>query len=563
MNHTLRLILLALAFAPALAAQTFFLDVTPPADPYFVTPEEEDFWVNAVAPADVDGDGDTDLAVLGFHVVYFQSVEDRLVLLINEGPDAGGAWLFSHQLVPLGSLVAGGSDLAWGDYDGDGDHDLAVGSEGATVVYRNDAGTLTALPNALPGYAEDSSYTGAYDLRSLSWADADNDSDLDLLVPSVYNPDLFAFETKLVTNGGPDGAGGWLWSEAAVALDPTQHAQSGWADDDGDGDLDLFLVNVDPYTESGFIRRYANDAGAFTGTDLLALRVEYGLADWGDYDADGDLDLLVAGNVQEGDGTFHTILRVYRNDAGVYTEITLVEAPNADWLDLHAATWADYDSDGDVDLLVTGNYVGDGEIVGRSKVFANEGGVFAPLALDLPAPVSSVGRGGSFTWFDVDGDADLDYLVAGAYYVPNGNGLVEAKMHLYRNGAPAANAAPSAPTGLSATATADGAVLAWSPAADDGTPTAALTYELEVRRVGGPAKSAPPLPQPGNLSAVSSWALQGLAPGTYAWSVCAVDSAFTSGPQAQGTFTVGSGAAIFADGFESGDTSAWGLTVSP
>ena len=57
----------------------------------------------------------------------------------------------------------------------------------------------------------------------------------------------------------------------------------------------------------------------------------------------------------------------------------------------------------------------------------NDGGAFVALGLSLPAPISSVGRGGAFTWLDLDGDGDLDYLVAGAYYVPGGNGLVEAR----------------------------------------------------------------------------------------------------------------------------------------
>lgn len=52
--------------------------------------------------------------------------------------------------------------------------------------------------------------------------------------------------------------------------------------------------------------------------------------------------------------------------------------------------------------------------------------------------------------------------------------------------------------------------------------------------------------------------LEGLEPGNYTWKVCAVDSAFSGGPEAQGTFTAG---ALFADGFESGDTSAWTVTV--
>lgn len=554
-----------LLLAPAAFAQPSFVEVSPPDSPYFATPEEEDFWVSAVAPADVDGDGDTDLAVLGYYVVYNASVEHRLVLLRNDGAGAGGNWIFTPTLVPLGDLFSGASDLTWGDFDGDGDHDLTVGSEGLTVIYRNDAGTLTALPNVLPGYFEDSSYTNAYDLRSITWADYDNDGDLDLLVPSVYDPDLFEFHTVLVRNDGPDGAGGWLLAESGLALDATVHAQSAWADDDGDGDLDLFLTNIEPGgepgAETGFVRRLRNTGAGFTSEEIVpGFRVEWGLADWGDYDTDGDLDVLVAGNVQETDGTYDTVLRIYRNDAGIYNATTLINAPSVDWLDLHAATWADYDSDGDVDILLTGNYIGTGEIVGHSRIWANNGGTFSELPLELPAPVSSVGSGGSFTWFDVDNDGDLDYLVAGAYYVPGGNGLVETQMHLYRNGAPAANAPPTPPSALVTTTLGPAVTLSWLGGTDDHTSTAGLTYELEVRRASGPTATVKRLPEPGNLGATTDWTLDGLANGTYTWSVRTVDSAFSGSAKRFGTFTVGA-VTIFSDGFETGDLSAWSLAV--
>ncbi len=555
-------VLAALSLATTAVAQPSFVEVSPTSDLYFSNPDTEDFWINVVAPADVDGDGDLDLAVLGYFVIYNQSAEDRLMLLLNQGADALGNWQFSHVQVPLGAVFAGASDLAWGDFDGDGDPDLALGSEGMTVLYRNDGGALlTPLPNLLPGYEEDSSYSGSYDLRSLSWADADNDGDLDLLVPSTFDHENFVYQTKLVSNGGPDGAGGWLFTESSALLDPTTHAQSAWADDDGDGDLDLFLTNVDPYLESGFIKRYTNDGGTFTGQDLLGVRVNHGLADWGDYDADRDLDLLVAGNIQEVDQSFNTVLRVYRNDGGAYTETTLIQAPNADWLDIHAATWADYDSDGDIDILATGNHVGDGEIVGHSQIFANNGGTFTPLGVQLPAPYSSIGQGGSFTWLDIDGDGDLDYLVAGGYFVPGGNGLVEAQMHLYRNMTTASNAPPSLPTGLGSNVLPGVVTLTWQNATDEETPSAALTYELELFAAGQSTPVGEHLPQPGNLGTVTHWTLSGLPPGSYSWSLRAVDSAFHDGGRAQGVFTVSGGAAIFADGFESGTTEAWSLTV--
>lgn len=548
LRHLLRIALVS--FAPALSAQVSFVEVTPTDDPYFVTPENEDFWVNAVAPADYDADGRIDLAVLGFYVVYDESAEDKLLLFHNDGEGAG-EWTFTATEVPLNGLFAGATDLAWGDVDGDGDYDLAVGTEGVTAIYRNDAGTLSPMPVSLPGYYEDSAYADSYDLRSLTFADVDNDGDADLLVPSVFDEDTFTYRTALMRNDGSDGADGWLFTDAGAAVDPTTHAQSAWPDLDGDGDLDLFLTNVDPYTETGFIRLYANDAGTFVPSDPLAIRVEHGLADIADYDGDADQDILVAGNIMEADETFTTVLRIYTNDGGTYAPTTLVEAPNADWLDFHAATWADYDSDGDVDLLVTGNFVGDTEIEGKSEIFANDGGTFAPLGVALPAPIGSIGLGGAFTWLDLDGDGDLDYLVAGAFFVPGGNGLVEAKMRLFQNASTGQNAPPAAPTGLHAESDGANVALTWDAATDDHTPSAQLTYDLELWRDGVPVSLPERLPQPGNVSSATSWNLANLPDGSYTYRVRAVDAAYAGGAHAQGEFTLPFGAdPIFADGFE-------------
>ena len=540
----------SLLFAPAIAAQSF-AEVTPATDPFFNTGPDEDFWVNAVAPADYDGDGRIDLAVLGFYVVYNQSVEDKLILFRNEGDAGDGTWAFSSTEVPLGGIFAGASDLAWGDFDHDGDYDLAVGSEGVTALFRNDGGALVQIPVSLPGYSEDSGYEDTFDLRSLTWADYDNDGDLDLLIPSIYEEATFSFRTALMRNDGGDGAGGWTFTDAGAGLDPTAHAQSAWADFEGDGDLDLFVANVDFYGDTGFLKLYANDAGALAATDPLGIRIWHGLADIGDADGDGDQDILVAGNIEEEDGTFVTVLRIYTNDAGTYVPTTLIDAPNADWLDLNAATWADYDSDGDVDLLVTGKFIGQSEIEGKSVIFANENGTFAPLDVVLPAPIGSVGRGGAFTWFDLDGDGDLDSLVSGAFFVPGGNGLVEAKLRLFQNTSTGTNVPPGAPDGLVAEPATGGVTLAWQPASDDHTPSAQLTYDLELWRDGVPVTLPERLPEPGNVSAATRWTIANLPDGNYTWRVRAVDSAYAGGVAAEGAFALPFDLeTIFANGFD-------------
>lgn len=519
-----------------------FTEVTP-LDPLFVTPQDEDFWVATTAPADYDGDGDLDIAVLGFYVVYNQSVDERLVLLRNDGPAGPGEWEFAYVDVPLGTLTAGASDLAWGDVDGDNDQDLAVGTDGQTVIYRNDGGTLVLSDTVLPAYWEDNGQAD-FDLRSITWADYDNDGDADLLLPSVFVDSTYSFRTALMRNDGPNGTGGRSFTETDSVFAPTAHAQSAWADFDGDQDLDLLLVNLAPLSEDGFIRRYRNDgAGIFVGEDILgALTIEHGEAQWGDYDADGDLDILVAGNLGEINGTYTTALRIYRNDAESYVPVEIIPCvPCEGWFDLTAATWADYDSDGDVDILLTGNYNSGSEIEGRAKIYDNNGGIFTDSGNQLPAPRASGSRGGTFSWLDLDGEGDLDYFIAGQYFVPGGNGLVEAQMHAYRNDTEGQNQSPSAPSGLLASAgnATNHVLLTWTPASDDLTPSAALTYDLDLYRAGRPVASPRHLPEPGSVGAVTEWALSGLPDGRYMWTLRAVDSAYNGGPSAQGSFAIG------------------------
>jgi hypothetical protein len=83
--------------------------------------------------------------------------------------------------VNLNDIGAGLTDvsscsLAWGDYDNDGDLDLALaGNDGSTLIskiYRNDGGTFTDISAGLTGVQS----------CSLAWGDYDNDGDLDLAI---------------------------------------------------------------------------------------------------------------------------------------------------------------------------------------------------------------------------------------------------------------------------------------------------------------------------------------------------------------------------------------------
>jgi photosystem II stability/assembly factor-like uncharacterized protein len=529
-----------------------FTEITP-LDDVFITPANEDFWVVSMAPADFDGDGLLDIAVLGYYVVYNESVEYRLTLMKNNGPDADeeNQWDFSYIDVPLEGLNTGASDLAWGDYNGDGAPDLVVASELETRLLRNENGTLVPTAIELPGYLEDNSQA-EFDLDSVSWADYDNDGDLDLLIPSVYDQEAFEYRTALMRNDGPDANGDYIFTDVDAGFAPTRHAQSIWADYDNDGDLDLLLANIAPNADVSFIHRYTNNGdGSFTQENLLGdLVVQRGMLQWGDANADGFMDILVAGNVQESDGSFAEVLRIYEGDAeGNYSTSEPIECLSCEgWLDITAATWADYDSNGSIDLLLAGSYNSGSQIEGRAKIFINEGGNFVDDGNDLPAPRASGDRGGTFSWLDLDNEGDLDYFIAGQYFVPGGNGLIEAQMHVYRNDTPGQNNAPNRPANTDAITTGPESVhFSWDSATDDSTPQSALTYELEVYRDGQAIPETRRLQQPGKLRGVGEWELSGLPEGSYQWTIRAVDASYTGSPAATGSFTLGTTSSNAAD----------------
>lgn len=511
-----------------------------PADSVFVTGPDEDFWVITTAAADVDNDGDLDIAVLGYYVVYNVSVEDRLILMKNNGPAGPTSWDFTYQYIPLGNLTTGASDLAWGDADGDGDLDLALGTDMETVLFRNDSGTLVLTNTVLPGYYEENSQA-YFDLNSIAWSDFDNDGDQDLTIPSVPDPSGFGYLTACLRNEGPNGTGGWNFTEFDSLFPSTMHAQSFWADNDGDGDLDLLLANQAPLMDDGFIRIFRNDSNlVFTPASILgSLSIEHGEAQWGDYDGDGDLDILVAGNLKEVNGTYTPMsLRIYRNDNGNYTESEVIPNPFTEgWFDFTAASWADYDADGDMDILLAGNYNSGSQIEGRAQIYTNQNGIFTNSGVNLPAPHASGDRGGAFTWLDLDNDGDLDYFIAGEYFVPGGNGLVEAQMHIYRNDATAQNTAPVSPGSITVTQVSDGAVkLDWLPGSDDHTPAGQLTYDLQLFRDNLPVSVPLHLPEPGNTGSGTSWNFAGLETGNYNWVLTTLDASYSASPTVTGSF---------------------------
>jgi len=192
---------------------------------------------------------------------------------------------------------------------------------------------------------------------------------------------------------------------AFVAVQPELFAASGgqsnaWGDFDNDGDLDLIVTFHDAP-----VRLYRNSPGGFEDVGAASgLPTDGGnprSVAWGDYDNDGDLDVYIAYA-----GLDEPPNRLFRNDLE-HGRVRFVETGAAAGVALRGnsrqVSFVDYDADGDVDL-----YVAMRSDVNR--LLRNDGGRFTDVTFEtgIAEPRRTVGA----CWFDMDGDGDLDLFTA-------------------------------------------------------------------------------------------------------------------------------------------------------
>ncbi len=231
-----------------------------------------------LAWGDVDGDIDLDL------LVTTNAADDAHVeLYINDGSGNLGER-------PVWRLpVSDAQCVAWGDYDGDGFLDFAVGRDGANLVYRNNRDTTFTL--VWTSQVEDNTY-------DVAWADYDGDGDLDLAVGN-YGQGLESGElgpgepNRLYENRVVDGVRTFV-EVPAFTGDAFRTTSIDWGDWDNDGDLDLAVGNfgeVDQiYVNANSTTNNPRFFWLWSSADALNTT---GVA-WGDRDNDGDLDLAIA-----------------------------------------------------------------------------------------------------------------------------------------------------------------------------------------------------------------------------------------------------------------------------
>ena len=325
--------------------------------------------------------------ILNFSLHFLNPVQQGIALLAEgiEGSPYVRIYKRPSNTLAWSQDLTGQNDnttsVAWGDYNSDGNPDLAAGGETNVYIYQNNGESLNDTPNfTLTGPATD-----------LAWGDFNGNNQDDLAVGHNNN-------NRLYKNNSPG-------SPIEVTPSPqNSDARSvAWADIDNDGKDDLALGNFNQPLQ---LYRGTNSNLVLVNEFSPAGMATKSVA-WNDFDGDGDFDLAVGNNGRN---------QIYVNrdpeSPWLYAQAfwTSKEADNTS-----SIAWADFDKDGDDDLAV-GNEGAPPQIY-RNRLFSKTD----PLTTTDPIRLGWVN---DLAWGDYNNDGWLDLAIGGVDLEAPGGGFI-------------------------------------------------------------------------------------------------------------------------------------------
>ena len=310
---------------------------------------------------------------------------------------------------PVVSTPGDSRSVNWVDVNNDGWVDLMIsnGPSGGqqNFLYLNDG---SGAFNPVTG---DAIVSDAKPFDGASWADTDNDGDLDCMVVTWYGVTNYFY-----TNNG---AGTFTKVGTGPLVTTGTYSETcSWGDYDNDGLVDLYVTNSDGVLKNLLYHNQGNNTFVpVTTGDIVNDTFASRSVNWVDMDNDGDADLFVSNEYGQNEN-------IYRNDgSGTFTKLDAGPLLN-DGGNTMSSSWADYDNDGDMDVFLANDQ-------GNNGLFRNDGNFsFTKMTDDTVS--KSNGRSFSSAWSDIDNDGDLDLFVTNSFmtgslllnflYLNNGDG---------------------------------------------------------------------------------------------------------------------------------------------